>query len=689
MHRYALRSATNKIGIESSDPSTPRCRALSESSVPRPSPEMEPKGDNPGVPPYASPRSYRDAALARPPTSPVPMGAGETRQRLDSNNTIVRTISNVTTLPGQFTLVTPEVRDDDEGPWTVVRPRSRRKSRETMPSDDKRSSRGTQFRKQRHVKHNVSSIDYGRSREVTLDESTGTKDKYYKDTLREVERTLSTEDKRKIHRRVYAESTAREIYSSETTGGESAPRSKGKGVDPGNWGDIELDEAERNVDQQRAVLREWNERRLTSSITEASVPPTYDSDGDEIPGLFDETESEPERKVERKAHRKSKAKAFKMAEGTYRMTKGLYGLQVAAVQWAEKERSMASASSENNPIKRIIQTTLKTKDKSPRKSATRVIEPAHQIAPTSYLGKALERVKGKRQRARDSDSSGGSSSSSSSSDLDSSSDDESSLTTSSSSSSNHRRRPKKRRDRNVKGKRARHHRKRSKSRGRDKKNKSGYGKLKPIAPTKYDGSPDSRAYHRFLMEGAAYVEAGRVESERQVFVLSHYLTGKAHEFYIREVAGDPYSWGLQEFFLELFNSCFPVDFRTKQRRKLGECLQRGRTVREYVSELYELWNLIGDVGEREIVTKLWNGFQYWIQSELWKDKLNPEKSSLREVIAAAEVIEIAHSVGGNNNKRSSFDSLSLFVSSFPALAFPPSRCFPFCEARNCCLLSPD
>jgi hypothetical protein len=84
---------------------------------------------------------------------------------------------------------------------------------------------------------------------------------------------------------------------------------------------------------------------------------------------------------------------------------------------------------------------------------------------------------------------------------------------------------------------------------------------------------------------------------------------------------------------------------------LGECLQRGCTVREYVSELYELWNLIGDVGEREKVTKLRNGFQYWIQSELWKDKLNPEKSSLREVIAAAEVIEIAHSVGGNNNKR--------------------------------------
>ena len=190
------------------------------------------------------------------------------------------------------------------------------------------------------------------------------------------------------------------------------------------------------------------------------------------------------------------------------------------------------------------------------------------------------------------------------------------------------------------------HRKCSKSRGRHKRDKSGYGKLKPIALTKYDGSPDSRAYHRFLTEGAAYVKAGHIETEKQVFVLLHYLTGKAHEFYIREVAGGPYSWEVQEFFLELFSSCFPVYFCTTQRHKLGECLQWGHTICEYVAELYELWNLLSDVSEREKVTKLW--IQYWIQSELWKDKLNPEKLSLCEVIAAVEVIEIAHSMDGNN-----------------------------------------
>lgn len=133
------------------------------------------------------------------------------------------------------------------------------------------------------------------------------------------------------------------------------------------------------------VLRDWNKHRLVSSIAEASVPLAYDSDGNEIPGLFDDTESKPEWKAEQKACQNTKAKTFKTAKGAYWMTKALYGLWVVAVQWAEKDHSLASVSSENNPIKMIIQMTLKTKDKSPRKSATRVIEPAHQIAPTYEL----------------------------------------------------------------------------------------------------------------------------------------------------------------------------------------------------------------------------------------------------------------------------------------------------------------
>jgi len=180
-------------------------------------------------------------------------------------------------------------------------------------------------------------------------------------------------------------------------------------------------------------------------------------------------------------------------------------------------------------------------------------------------------------------------------------------------------------------------------------------KLKPIPPVEYDGSVNSKAFHCFITEGTTYVKDGEVPSKKQAFILSHYLKGKAHEFYVREVSGDPYHWRLSTFFRELFNYCFPVDFRIKLRKKLHTCYQGNRTVRDYLYELNEMWNMIGEADECTKVHKLWFGLRKEIQHDLWRDKLNPEISSLRSVIASAEIIEIAQSVTGggpeSKNKR--------------------------------------
>jgi len=56
--------------------------------------------------------------------------------------------------------------------------------------------------------------------------------------------------------------------------------------------------------------------------------------------------------------------------------------------------------------------------------------------------------------------------------------------------------------------------------------------------------------------------------------------------------------------------------------------------------------MIGEADERTKVHKLWFGLRKEIQHDLWRDRLNPEISSLRSVIASAEIIEIAQSVTG-------------------------------------------
>ncbi|KAG6912939.1 hypothetical protein DXG01_010993, partial [Tephrocybe rancida] len=151
--------------------------------------------------------------------------------------------------------------------------------------------------------------------------------------------------------------------------------------------------------------------------------------------------------------------------------------------------------------------------------------------------------------------------------------------------------------------------------------------IKPIAPRDYDGSPDARSYHRFITEGTDYVETGRVEPRRCVFVLSRFLKGRAYDFYTQKVAMTAGDWDLQRFFVEMFTYCFPVNYQTKQREKLRRSYQRDKSVTEYCYDLEELYNMIGTVSEREKVVKLWNGLRPSIQKALWRDGLNPEKSS--------------------------------------------------------------
>ena len=59
--------------------------------------------------------------------------------------------------------------------------------------------------------------------------------------------------------------------------------------------------------------------------------------------------------------------------------------------------------------------------------------------------------------------------------------------------------------------------------------------------------------------------------------------------------------------------------------------------------------MIGEMDECTQVHKLWFGLRKEIQHDLWREKLNPEISTLEDVIAAAKIIEIAQSVTSETN----------------------------------------
>ncbi|KAG1790266.1 uncharacterized protein HD556DRAFT_1242511, partial [Suillus plorans] len=455
-----------------------------------------------------------------------------------------------------------------------------------------------------------------------------TKGQIEPDLVREAEKYLTQEEKQRISDRRRLEERAR--VSDQTSSSPDEGPSKGKGADPRNWGNANLDGSEVDLEAQREALATWTRSKEWAQENPREQTDSEEDRRDPVQAAIRATEKRITEQFEHQIHQ-LKERLREADKLTRDKTKVLPSRSTVR-KTSDKEN--------RHPVREMVE---KAASQPARKHGLRETPPAMdaaaQIAPKSYLGRAFESMtqkKGKgakptRVHFPDDSSSDSSDSStttqSSSSELSSESED-------SSSSSCDR------------GKRA--SKKRHKTKKRKTKRKT---TLKPIPPKEYDGSVDPRAFHRFITEGTAYVEDGNVPRGRRVFVLSYYLKGKAHDFYVRQVSDRPGEWRLKEFFTELFNYCFPLDFRTKQRKKLYRCYQGDQRVRDYLSELNELWMMIGNVPEREKVVKFWFGLSASIQNELYKMQLNPEVSSLSEVQRIAEIIELAESAVSNGRGR--------------------------------------
>ena len=187
-----------------------------------------------------------------------------------------------------------------------------------------------------------------------------------------------------------------------------------------------------------------------------------------------------------------------------------------------------------------------------------VSRPIAQVPAKSYIGVALKNI-GRRSHMRElsDDSSSGSSSpqseSSKSSDSSSSSDSGSDSSSDESDEKTHRQASKRPIAQGHSSKKKKHNKKKSRHSGHSK----------AIKPNEYDGTPDAHAYYRFIKESATYIEDSGISRKRQCFALSYYLTDKAYDFYQQKVSLTEEKWTLEEFYTELFNFCFPINYWTQ------------------------------------------------------------------------------------------------------------------------------
>jgi hypothetical protein len=163
--------------------------------------------------------------------------------------------------------------------------------------------------------------------------------------------------------------------------------------------------------------------------------------------------------------------------------------------------------------------------------------------------------------------------------------------------------------------------------------------LKPIPPTKYDGSPDATLFYRWCRESTSFVRVGRVPPTEQLFYLSYHLTGKALDFYEQVTVRKPSTYALEVFFLDLFDFCFPADFRVKMRDQLDECSQDSKPVLEHIAAFEQLWRVVGLSNDQGKVIRFWSSLREDLQQELYRKDLDPEMTPWDEVVHAAERAE--------------------------------------------------
>ncbi|PPR02253.1 hypothetical protein CVT26_011721 [Gymnopilus dilepis] len=545
----------------------------SESASPSRTTSVDPAFRAPSPRSECDVRLYSDVTASRPP-SPSQMQGAATYDRLATG--IVRSVKDLPPHANSNKIRTNDSdpsdgSDVEDGPWTTVCRGHKHRAR--------RSSEEKELAK-------LASTLFGKQGVLTKEQAA---------IVKKAVNSLTKEEREIISCRNEKISTLPSRWDSSASRGEGPSKPKGNIVDPRDWGSIELNSAEADIELQAAALKSFRDQKVDRIETSA----------------------------------KDRAK------------------NISAPQVEPTNRQSRKIESPDS------------KSKSNRASLLRTVRPSAQINSKSSIGIALREAskvsKPKHKSLRkpvietsSSESLTSASDSSSPSSEDSSSDSSfsspSSTSSSSSSPSSHTHSSK--------------HSKRTKKSNKSRKDKTSSSYKPAFKPVIYSGQPNLSDYHRFVREASTYIDMAKISKKYQIVTISHFLKDKAYDFYNLKVASSQKKWKLGRFFKEMFDYCFPVDYTAQMRTKLNKVRQCERTVHAFVFELEQLFGMFGDLSKRQKVLYLWYGLRREIQERMWLERLNPDVSSWKEVLDMAVIAEIALSIKSKNVRQGKIVSLN-------------------------------
>ncbi|KAF9234317.1 hypothetical protein BU15DRAFT_79141 [Melanogaster broomeanus] len=166
--------------------------------------------------------------------------------------------------------------------------------------------------------------------------------------------------------------------------------------------------------------------------------------------------------------------------------------------------------------------------------------------------------------------------------------------------------------------------------------------LKIDPPFICNGEVRAETYKKWVREVRLFLKFSGLSNAKGLLVIGKYLTGRAYKWYDREVLNARRRFTLSEFFTGLFDYLFPHDFRTQQRDRFDACTQRGQSVRDFLQNLRDITDTVGDYSERDLVLAFWRRCDPYLRSGLQLKGYSGETMSLKCLETEAERVERAH-----------------------------------------------
>ncbi|EJD32261.1 hypothetical protein AURDEDRAFT_178695 [Auricularia subglabra TFB-10046 SS5] len=137
----------------------------------------------------------------------------------------------------------------------------------------------------------------------------------------------------------------------------------------------------------------------------------------------------------------------------------------------------------------------------------------------------------------------------------------------------------------------------------------------------YDGTADYDQFEAFVSKWDSWLRSKDLKDKEAVEYLRHALTGKASTWYTNHVAMQLKGWSMMKVYKEMYESCFPVNFREDLRDKMMAATQHGRPIKDYAKELENMSLRYDDIDKGTVKRILWDGVDdyirlYWIEKGL-------------------------------------------------------------------------